>query len=108
MEATSFVSPAAVPQMADAAEVLAAARSLPGLTPQVLVPSLRHAVRAVDAGAWHLAFVVSVSERHNHANVRRTPSQSLLELAEVCATAPRDGRLRLNLATAFDCPFTVR
>lgn len=108
IEATSFVSPAAAPQMADAAEVLAAARAIPGLDPQVLVPSLRHAERALEAGAPGLAFVVSVSERHNLSNVRRTLRQSTEEYARIVAKTPAEVALRLNLATAFDCPYDGR
>jgi hydroxymethylglutaryl-CoA lyase len=105
IEATSFVGPSAAPQMADAAEVLASAQALPGLQVQVLVPTLRHAQRALAAGAAGLAFVISVSERHNLNNVRRTPLESLDEYARIVAETPPDVRLRLNIATAFDCPY---
>lgn len=105
VEATSFVSPAAVPQLADAAEVMAAAYALPGLDPQVLVPTARHAERALEAGAKHIAFVLSVSERHNQSNVRRTPEESAEEYARIAVMAPSDVKIRLNLATAFDCPY---
>ena len=105
MEVTSFVSQSAVPQLADAAEVLAAAQALPGLDAQVLVPTVRHAERALEAGARHIGFVVSVSEAHNRSNVRRSPQESAQEYARIVKLAPRETKLRLNLATAFDCPF---
>jgi hydroxymethylglutaryl-CoA lyase len=105
IEVTSFVSPRAVPQLADSAEILAAARSLPGLDAQVLVPTLAQAERALGAGADHLAFVLSVSERHNLANVRRTVNQSIEEYGRIARLMPPGSRLRLNLATAFDCPY---
>ena len=105
MEATAFVSDTAVPQLADAAHVLAASRALAGLDVQVLVPNLRHAERALQAGADHLAFVLSVSEKHNMNNVRRTPDESVAEFARIVVALPSDARIRLNLATAFDCPF---
>ncbi len=108
MEATSFVSPKALPQLADAAEVLAAAQALPGLEAQVLVPTARHAERALEAGARHLAFVLSVSERHNRGNVRRAPAESAEEYARIVAMLPEGTGLRLNLATAFDCPHLGR
>lgn len=108
MEVTSFVSRAALPQLADAAEVLAAAQALAGLNPQVLVPTARHAERAIEAGATYLAFVLSVSERHNHGNVRRSPAESANEYARIVAAAPAGTRLRLNVATAFDCPHQGR
>jgi len=108
IEATSFVSQSALPQLADAAQVLAAAQALPGLDPQVLVPTARHAERALEAGATHLAFVLSVSERHNRGNVRRTPAESAQEYAAIVAMLPQPARLRLNVATAFDCPHLGR
>jgi hydroxymethylglutaryl-CoA lyase len=105
VEATSFVSPEALPQLADAAEVLGAAEDLPGLDAQVLVPTARHAERATTAHARHVAFVLSVSEAHNRSNVRRTPAESAVEYAKLVAALPENVKLRLNLATAFDCPF---
>ncbi len=108
IEATSFVSTTALPQMADAAEVLAAAKQLPGLDPQVLVPSVRQAERALAAGADHLAFVLSVSERHNRGNVRRAPLESVQDLQQIVRILPAHARLRVNVATAFDCPYEGR
>jgi hydroxymethylglutaryl-CoA lyase len=105
MEATAFVSEAAVPQLADAAEVLAHAQAMPSLDVQVLVPNLRHAERALAAGARHLAFVLSVSEAHNRNNVRRSPLESVQEYARIVAALPNGVTMRLNVATAFDCPF---
>jgi hydroxymethylglutaryl-CoA lyase len=105
VEATAFVSPAAVPQMADAAEVLAEITSMPELDAQVLVPSLRHAERALDAGARHLAFVISVSEGHNRSNVRRSPLESVADYQALVEMVPDETAIRLNMATAFDCPF---
>jgi hydroxymethylglutaryl-CoA lyase len=105
IEATSFVSASAVPQLADAAEVLTAANAMPGLDPQVLVPTARQAERALRAGARHLAFVLSVSERHNMGNVRRTPKDSIEEYSHIIALMPSTTKMRLNIATAFDCPY---
>jgi hydroxymethylglutaryl-CoA lyase len=105
VEATAFVSQTAVPQLADAAEILAVAQSLPGMDAQVLVPNLRHAERALDAGARHLAFVLSVSEKHNRSNVRRTPLESVDEYAQIVSILPPGVAMRLNIATAFDCPY---
>jgi hydroxymethylglutaryl-CoA lyase len=105
VEATSFVSAAALPQLGDAAEILAAAQSLPNLDAQVLVPTARYADRAIAAGAKHIAFVLSVSDSHNRSNVRRTPAESAAEYAQLVAALPAGIKLRLNLATAFDCPF---
>ena len=108
METTSFVSPSALPQMADAAEVVAATAKLPRLDAQVLVPTTRHAERAIAAGATHLSAVLSVSERHNMGNVRRAPLESAADYAQMVAMMPKGGKMRLNLATAFDCPYLGR
>jgi len=105
VEATSFVSASAVPQLADAAEVLAAAQSLPGLDTQVLIPTARHAGNAIAAGARHLVFVLSVSDRHNRSNVRRTQAESIEEYRRIVADLPAEAKIRLNVATAFDCPY---
>src|SRR3546814_4660161 len=82
-EATAFVSPLAVPQLADAPDILTFAQSLPGLDVQILVPNLRNAERALAAGARHLSFVLSVSKKHNLNNVRRTPEGSVEEYARI-------------------------
>src|SRR3546814_19755107 len=108
MEVTAFVSDTAVPQLADAAEVMAAAQALPGMDAQVLVPNQRHAERALAAGATHLAFVLSVSEKHNRNNVRRAPIESVGEYARIVDMLPAGVSMRLNVATAFDCPFDGR
>lgn len=108
METTSFVSPSALPQLADAAEIVAATARLPGLNSQVLVPTARHAERALAAGARHLSAVLSVSERHNMGNVRRTPMESVADYTQMVAMLPADAGMRLNLATSFDCPHVGR
>jgi hydroxymethylglutaryl-CoA lyase len=105
VEATSFVSAAAVPQLADASEIVVALQALPGLDAQVLVPTVKYAERALEAGAQHLAFVVSVSERHNRSNVRRSPAESAEEYDRIVELLPSEMPVRLNIATAFDCPF---
>ncbi|MEC3911898.1 hydroxymethylglutaryl-CoA lyase [Sphingobium sp. CR2-8] len=105
IEATAFVSDVAVPQLADAATIVQATQDLDGLEVQVLVPNLRHTERALAAGATRLAFVLSVSEKHNMNNVRRTPLDSVAEYARICAMLPEGVAMRINLATAFDCPF---
>jgi len=108
METTSFVSAAAVPQMADAAEIVAATARLDGLDAQVLVPTARHAERALAAGATHLSAFLSVSERHNLANVRRTPLESVEDYRQMAALLPAGAKLRLSLVTSFDCPYDGR
>jgi len=107
METTSFVSPSAVPQMADAVEIVTRSSQFDGLDGQVLVPTVRHAGRALAAGADHLSVVLSVSEAHNLGNIRRTPMESVEDFRQIAAMAP-GARIRLNIATAFDCPHTGR
>ncbi|BBD98420.1 hydroxymethylglutaryl-CoA lyase [Sphingobium amiense] len=108
METTSFVSTSALPQLADAPDIVAASARLEGLDSQVLVPTARHAQRALEAGARHLSAVLSVSERHNMGNVRRTPMESAADYAQMVAAMPADCTMRLNIATAFDCPHVGR
>jgi hydroxymethylglutaryl-CoA lyase len=108
IEIGSFVSKRAVPQFGDIEEVLSSTRSLPGFDPQVLVPTERRADEALAAGANHLVFVLSVSEKHNLSNVRRSTSESLEEYRRIMQHLPAGSAMRLNVATAFDCPFDGR
>jgi len=108
VEIGSFVSPAALPQLADTREVLAACAAIEGIRPQVLVPNERYGRQAIDAGAGFIAFVLSVSEAHNRNNVRRHPLESAEEYRRLVAALPEAVDMRLNIATAFDCPFDGR
>jgi hydroxymethylglutaryl-CoA lyase len=72
IEIGSFVSAAAVPQLRDTAELLAAASELPGLRPQVLVPTARRGRDAVTAGARFLVYVLSVSESHQGLRMKHS------------------------------------
>ena len=105
-ETTAFVSPKAVPQMADASEVM---KSIPheGVTHGALVPNLKGAQMAVDAGSDQLNVVVSASEAHNKANFNRTISESLSALEPIFKLA-QDHHIEVigALAVAFGCPFS--
>ena len=105
IEIGSFVSRAAVPQFSDVVDVLKSARSMEGLDPQVLVPTERRADEAMDAGAHHIVFVLSASDRHNQSNVRRSSAESVVEYGNIVRRLPENIRVRLNIATAFDCPY---
>jgi hydroxymethylglutaryl-CoA lyase len=108
IEIGSFVSASALPQLADTREILAACADIPGIAPQVLVPNERYGRLAIEAGSNFLAFVVSVSEAHNRNNVRRSPLESADEYGRLLAALPFGVAMRLNIATAFDCPFDGR
>jgi len=106
MEVGSFVSPKAVPQMADTAAVLREALALPGLECTVLVPNRRGFERAAASGAQRLGLFMSVTESHNRANVNRTREESFAELSAIVRDARAAGLLvRFNLSCVFHCPF---
>lgn len=105
-EAASFVPPKLMPQMADAAEVVAAAKRLPGVTVTALVPNQKGAAAAVAAGADVLIAPISASEAHSRANVRRTPDEMVAELGRICEVRDQAGRpvhVVAGLATVFGC-----
>lgn len=108
IEIGSFVSASAIPQLRDTAELLEVAAKLPGLRPQVLVPTAKRARDAVAAGARFLVYVLSASEAHNQSNVRRSVAESAEDYARMLDALPDGVELRINLATAFDCPFDGR
>lgn len=108
IEIGSFVSASAIPQLRDTPELLKECARMPGLEPQVLVPSERRGRDAVQAGARRLVFVLSVSEAHNRNNVRRHPLELAEEYEHLLGAIPADVEMRLDIATAFDCPFTGR
>lgn len=106
IEVTSFVSPKAVPNLADAREVARAIQRRPGVTYVALVPNLRGAQEALDAGLDELNLVLSVSRTHNLANMRMTPEQSLEGFRAIAALAAgTTATLNGSIATAFGCPF---
>ncbi len=108
IEIGSFVSAAAIPQLRDAAALVEAAAAIPGLRPQVLVPTAKRAKEAVAAGARFLVYVLSASEAHNQSNVRRSVAASADDYARMLDALPADIEVRINLATALDCPFDGR
>ena len=106
IEFSSFVSPRAVPQLADAAEVLAGIGQRRGTHLVALVPNAKGAARAVDAGVDELRVFVSASESHNRKNVNRSVEESLRGFEEVVRVAEAAGRpVSGAIATSFGCPF---
>ncbi|MBD2745431.1 hydroxymethylglutaryl-CoA lyase [Microvirga sp. BT688] len=106
LEVTSFVSPARVPQLADAAELLAALRSTQNVELKALVPNIRGAERAIAAEADVLVFVLSATDTHGARNLNRSSHESLAELHDIIKMAPAAGaRIDVSLSVAFGCPF---
>ncbi|MCS7275747.1 MAG: hydroxymethylglutaryl-CoA lyase [Dehalococcoidia bacterium] len=106
IEAVSFVHPRAVPQMADAPQVMAALRRRPGVTYIALVPNEVGARNAIAAQADELAVVVSASESHNRANLNRSIAETLAEIGRVARLA-REASIPWAgyVSTAFGCPY---
>lgn len=106
IEAVAFVSPRAVPQMADAAAVMAGIQRHPAARYVALVPNRTGTARALDAGVDMLNFVCSASESFNQANLNQSIQASLGALAESMPLARAAGRpMRLTLSTSFGCPY---
>ena len=105
MEATSFVSPKAIPQTADAAEIVAHMQeNHPQVELVALAPNLKGVLRAAECGVKEISYVISVSASHNKANVNRTHQQSLDDLAAFVDACPGVS-INLSMATVFGCPF---
>ena len=109
IEATSFMNPKAVPNTADADEVMRRIRRKPGVRYEALVANLRGARRAIDAGCDGVQQVISLTDVHNRANVNRSVKQSLEEMKEIAAAVRGAGipfGAAISLATG--CPYTGR
>jgi len=105
IEVTSFVSPKAIPNLRDAAEVMYGIARTPGVVYAALVPNLRGAERALAAQADEINLVMSVSATHNLANLRMTREQSFAQLAEVIRAVRGSGVvINASLSTCFGCP----
>jgi len=106
IEVGSFVPPRLLPQMADSAEVVAFAKTLPGLTVTTLVPNVAGARRAIAAGADHILLPISASRLHSRANVRKEPEAMVEELRAIIAERDAsDANLAVEagIGTAFGC-----
>lgn len=105
-ELTSFVSPKAIPQLADAGDVCRTilAKYADRIQPSALVPNLKGAQSAWEAGIREVACVISVSTSHNRANINRTHDESIADLAKMIDSLP-GMQIRVDLATSFACPF---
>ncbi|HZG95163.1 MAG TPA: hydroxymethylglutaryl-CoA lyase [Mycobacteriales bacterium] len=106
IEAVSFVHPKAIPQMADADAVWSQIDRAAGVRYSALVPNLRGAQRALDAGFTEIEAVVSASDTHNSRNVNRSTDESLDEIAQLVALAHDRGAIcQVIVSTAWGCPY---
>ena len=104
IEVGSFVPPALLPQMADTAEIVAFARTLPGLNVVALVPNAKGAARAIEAGVHAMSIPFSMSETHSLRNVRKGHAAMLDEVRAIVALARASGtHFAVGLSTAFGC-----
>jgi hydroxymethylglutaryl-CoA lyase len=109
IEATSFVSPSAIPQLADADDLLGGLERRPGVRYPVLVPNERGMARAEAAGADALAVFTAATDAFTQANIGMTVKASLAAFAPVLARAGELGWWRRGyVSTAFGCPYTGR
>lgn len=111
IEVGSFVPPKLLPQLADTAELVAFAKTLPGLVVSVLVPNLKGAERAMDSGADWMLLPLSASHTHSLANLRKTPDEVLAEIAAMVEARRARGsniRIEVGMSTAFGCTLQGR
>jgi hydroxymethylglutaryl-CoA lyase len=106
IEATSFVNPKAVPQMADSAQVMAQVHRRPGVVYEALVPNVRGAQDAIAARMDSVLVVLMASEAFNGKNVRMSVTDSLAQSAAIKEVAGAAGvRCTAAIGTAFGCPY---
>ncbi|HUP26837.1 MAG TPA: hydroxymethylglutaryl-CoA lyase [Chloroflexia bacterium] len=106
IEVTSFVSPRAIPQLADSSDVLSSIHMAAGVRYPVLVPNITGMQRALDAGAREVAVFTAASEGFTRANINMTIQESLDKFGPVLAMARQNGvRVRGYVSTAFGCPY---
>lgn len=106
IEVGSFVPARLLPQLADTADVVEFAKTLPGLVVSVLVPNLKGAQRALETGAHGMLVPLSASHAHSLANLRKTPDEVVAEIASMRAARDAAGsktRIEVGISTAFGC-----
>jgi hydroxymethylglutaryl-CoA lyase len=106
IEVGSFVPPKLLPQLADTAELVAFAKTLPGLVVSVLVPNLKGAERAMDCGADWMLLPLSASHAHSLANLRKAPDDVVAEIGAIVEARRAKGsdiRIEVGMSTAFGC-----
>jgi hydroxymethylglutaryl-CoA lyase len=111
IEVGSFVPARLMPQLADTAELVAFAKTLPGLQPSVLVPNLKGAERALEVGAYAMLLPLSASHAHSLANLKRTPDEVVADLARIVDLRDQKGSdclVEVGISTAFGCTIQGR
>jgi hydroxymethylglutaryl-CoA lyase len=106
IEVGSVVPPKLLPQLADTAELVAFAKTLPGLVVSVLVPNLKGAERAMDSGANWMLLPLSASHAHSLANLRKAPDDVVAEIGAIVEARRARGsniRIEVGMSTAFGC-----
>ena len=106
LEVGSFVPARLLPQLADTAELVAFAKTLPGLVTSVLVPNLKGAERAIEVGADAMLLPLSASHAHSLANLRKTPDEVVAEVARIVDLRNSSGSrclVEVGISTAFGC-----
>ena len=111
IEVGSYVPAKLLPQLADTAQLVAFAKTLPGLTVSVLVPNQKGAERAIETGAHALLVPISASRAHSLANLRKTPDEVVAEVGRIRAARDAAGSKTLiegGVGTAFGCTIQGR
>ncbi|HUG22495.1 hydroxymethylglutaryl-CoA lyase [Piscinibacter sp.] len=111
IEVGSFVPARLLPQLADTAQLVAAAKALPGLVTSVLVPNLKGAQAALDSGADLMLLPLSASHAHSLANLRKTPDEVVAEIGRIRALRDASGSrcvIEVGFSTAFGCTIQGR
>ena len=106
IEATSFVPPKWIPQLADAEQVMAQVKRPPGVVFSALVPNLKGLERARAAGLEEAAVFLSTTESHSKKNLNKTVAEAVATVTEVTGAALKAGmRVRCYLSTVWGCPY---
>src|SRR6266480_858439 len=109
IEATSFVSPRAIPQLSDASAVMSGLERLPTTEFSVLVPNLKGMERALETGVRSIAVFTAASESFTRHNINATIAESLANFRPVVALARQEGvTVRGYISTVFGCPYEGR
>lgn len=111
LDVGSFVPARLMPQLADTAELVTFAKTLPGLAASVLVPNLKGAERAIDCEADLMLLPLSASHAHSLANLRKTPDQVVEDIARIRDARDARGsatRIEVGISTAFGCTIQGR